>query len=108
MTTRLEFSKATKTEAFLRSGGRCECGCGLKILGDPEYDHIVPAAIGGGNDVGNCRVMSKKCHKRKTTQEDIPQIARSTRLAEKRMGLRTKKSGFRGSRKFNGEVTWRK
>lgn len=104
---RAEFSKAVRAAAFLRSGGRCECGCRLKIVGTPEYDHIVPAAIGGTADLDNCRVLDPKCHRRKTSTKDVPEISRSVRLAEKRMGVRSKGRGFRGSRKFNGEVTFK-
>jgi len=106
---RAEFSKATKAAAMLRAGGLCEC-CGLKIIGTPEYDHILPAALNGGNDLDNCIVLDPKCHRRKTHGKGIEgnsQIARSARLAEKRLGLRAKKRGFRGSKKFNGEVTWK-
>ncbi len=108
--SRLEFTAKTKTAAMLRARGRCECGCGLKILGTPEYDHVLPAALGGGNDLENCRVLDPKCHRRKTHGPGIDgnsQIARATRLAEKRLGMRPKKRGFRGSRKFNGEVHWK-
>lgn len=106
---RAEFSKATKAAAMLRAGGLCEC-CGLKIVGTPEYDHILPAALNGGNDLGNCMVMDPKCHRRKSSGTGIdgnPEIARTKRLQEKRLGLRAKKRGFRGSRKFDGTVKFK-
>ena len=92
---RLEFTKATKLAAFQRSGGRCECGCGLKVLGTPEYHHRIPAALGGSNDLDNCEVWDPKHHKQQTAEKDVPQIAKSKRIAEKRMGLRSKSPGFR-------------
>lgn len=109
---RAEFSKATKAAAFLRANGRCECGCGTKIMsGDTvQYDHAVPAALGGDNSLENCRCILAKHHADKTHGKSIAsnsEIARATRLAEKRMGLRKTKRGFRGSRKFNGEVTFK-
>ena len=91
---RAEFTKQTKLDAWLRAGGRCECGCGLKIHGTPEYDHIIPAAVGGDATLENCRVLDPKCHRRKTSG-DAPQIARSKRIEEKRLGLRPKRGGFR-------------
>lgn len=103
--SRREFSKATKLAAWERSGGRCECGCGQKILGTPEYDHITPAAIGGSNDLDNCRVMAKRCHRVKTSK-DVPAIAKSTRIAEKRAGVRQGR-GFRGWKRMNGDIVWR-
>lgn len=87
---RQEFTKLTKAQAFQRAGGRCECGCGSKLTpGEIEYDHWpVPAALGGSNDLTNCRVLRKKCHRRQTAAKDVPAIAKSTRIAEKAMGLR--------------------
>lgn len=90
MSKRAEFSKQTKLEAWKRCGGFCECGCGLKILGVPEYDHIIPAAIGGSNDLDNCQVLMKKHHRDKT-DEDVPAISKSQRIYEKRAGLRRTK-----------------
>lgn len=106
---RAEFSKATKAAAMLRAGGLCEC-CGLKIVGTPEYDHVTPAAIGGSDDLDNCRVLDPKCHRRKSHGKGIdgnPEIARTKRLQEKRLGLRKKSRGFRGSRKFDGTVKFK-
>ena len=109
---RAEFSKATKAAAFLRANGHCECGCGLKIMvGDAvEYDHKLPAALGGDNSLDNCVCLLKKHHAEKTRSKAIDSnssIARATRLAEKRMGLRPKRATFRGSKKFNDEVTFK-
>ena len=108
--TRAEFSQATKVAAMLRAGGICECGCGLKIIGTAEYDHAIPAAIGGSNDLSNCVVLDPKCHRRKSQGKGIdgnPEIVRTKRLQEKRLGLRAKKRGFRGSRKFDGTVKFK-
>jgi 5-methylcytosine-specific restriction endonuclease McrA len=107
---RREFTKSTRAAAFERSCGHCECGCGLKIIGTPQYDHIVPDAINGSNDLNNCMVMDPKCHRRKTSTKDIPAISKSVRVAEKRMGLRApKRGGFkRPPASFNTWTrTWR-
>lgn len=92
---RAEFSKKTKLEAWHRCGGRCECGCGRKILGTPEYHHIVEAALGGSNDLTNCQVLDPKCHRLITSTVSVPQVAKSQRVFEKRAGVRTKSRGFR-------------
>lgn len=84
--TRAEFTKATKLAAFKRANECCE-DCGNLITTRAEYDHIVPAAIGGRNDLDNCQCLCRKCHRRKT-DTDWPAIARSTRLYEKRAGVR--------------------
>jgi len=92
MTRRAEFTKHTKLAAWERCNGVCECGCGLKIIGRPEYDHYpIPAALGGSNDLDNCRVLSKKCHRWITAQKDIPELAKSQRIFEKRIGIRSKR-----------------
>ncbi len=111
--SRAEFSKATKAAAFLRCGGICECGCTMKITaGDSvEFDHFpIPASMGGPATLDNCRVLIKKHHGERTFGSGIDsnsQIAKTTRLQEKRLGLRKKSRGFRGSKKFNGDVTWK-
>lgn len=109
--SRAEFTKKTKAEAFKRCGGRCEA-CGLKILGTPEYDHHVPDGLGGDNTLKNCLCLCSKCHDIKTNGKGIASnssIARATRLAEKSAGLRKKSGrGFRGHRKFDGTIVWKR
>jgi hypothetical protein len=88
---RREFSKKTKLSAWDRCKGICECGCGRKIE-LAEYDHYpVPAAFGGSNDVDNCRVLSRKCHRQITAEKDVPAIAKAVRIVEKRANVRVKK-----------------
>ncbi len=98
--SRQEFSKATKFAAWERSGGFCECGCGQKIIGTPEYDHDLEDYVGGRNDLANCKVLSKRCHRLKSSKSR-PEIDKTRRIAEKRAGVR-KRQGFRGWRKFDG------
>ena len=93
--TRLEFPKSVKLAAFERCKGICECGCGQKIL-TAEYDHYpVPAALGGSNDLANCRALDKRCHRKLTAEHDVPVIAKASRVFEKRAGLRKSRRGFR-------------
>ena len=94
MSARQEFSKSTRISAWTRCGGICECGCGGKIL-TPEYHHIVPAALGGSNALDNVLVLSKRCHRVRTAKTDVPQIAKSRRIFEKRIGVRGTGRGFR-------------
>ncbi len=89
---RAEFTKKTKLAALERSGWRCECGCGLKILGGVEYDHWpVPASLGGSNELDNCRVLMKKHHRQITAEVDQPALSKSQRIYEKRAGVRKPK-----------------
>lgn len=107
---RQEFTKDTKLAAWERCGGRCECGCNQKIYGDAQYHHILPANLGGLNDLANCMVMKPKCHARITHGDGLDgnkAIKKSTRIAEKRAGIRAKGQGFRGWRTFSGEIRWK-
>ena len=91
-TKREEFTKSTKLAMWERSGGRCECGCQLKIIGTPIYDHYpVPASLGGSATPDNGRVLDPKCNRRITYGHDIPAIAKSQRGFEKRIGLRKRR-----------------
>ncbi len=93
---RAEFTKSTKAAAFLRANGRCECGCGSRVTpGEVQYDHYpVPAALGGSNEVSNCRVLRTKCHRQITARKDVPAISKSVRVEEKAKGLRKTKRPF--------------
>ena len=95
---RHEFSKKTKQSAWDRCAGYCECGCRQKIVGTPEYHHNVHAAIGGGNDLDNCMVLSVKCHRLRTNKLDVPQIAKTKRISEKRVGIKKTSRPMPGSR----------
>jgi 5-methylcytosine-specific restriction endonuclease McrA len=107
---RLEFTAKTKLAAWDRCRGHCQ-RCTAKVIGRPEYDHIIPAAIGGGNDLGNCHVLCRTCHGLKTTKTDVPQIAKTKRVKAKRANAQriksrpmagTKASGLR--RRMDGTV----
>lgn len=102
---RAEFSKKTKLQAWERSGGICECGCMQKIIGIPEYDHFpVPASIGGSNDLSNCRVLSRKHHRLITNTKDIPALAKSQAIYEKRANVRKPKGrGFQKDHRPKGQ-----
>lgn len=93
--SRAEFSRQTKLQAWTRCGGVCECGCGLKIIGRPEYHHIIEAAVGGDASLKNCQVTDPKCHRRITSTETVPAVTRAKRIEEKRLGLRPRRGGFR-------------
>lgn len=115
---RKEFPKKVKLQAWERCGGYCETlegrpGCGMKILGIPEYDHWNPAGTDGPPTLENCAVLCSKCHDKKThgwvdgtdrysppLAGDIAKMAKADRVREKHQGLR--KSKYRwGKRKFN-------
>lgn len=101
---RQEFTSKTKLAAWDRCKGRCE-RCTAKVLGTPEYDHIVPAAVGGSNDLDNCAVLCRTCHGLKTHRTDVPEIAKTKRIKAKRAGATKSQSRPLAGTKASG---WRK
>lgn len=85
------------------------CFCDAKI--DPateawEAAHLVRHTLTRDNSPENVKPAHFKCH-RATVPKDITENAKGKRVSDKHFGIK-KKSGFRGSRKFNGEVTWKR
>lgn len=91
------FPESVKRAAWARSGGHCECGAHaipLKIT-KAEYDHYpVPFSFGGTNTLDNCRVLDANCHRKITSEVDVPRIAKADRIEAKRAGLRKSKRPF--------------
>ena len=89
---RNEFTKATKIQAWDRSGGHCE-ECGAKLFtGKFVYDHKIPTALGGDASLENCKVQCSNCDKPKTAKDQTT-IAKARRVEEKHRGV-TKPKGF--------------
>lgn len=106
--SRQEFTQKTKVAGWQRSGGYCEKGCGTKLRpGHFRYDHIIACEFGGDNSLSNLQVICDGCDAVKTYKQDIPAIAKSNRVRARHIGAKTAKPGFRGWRKFNGEIVWK-
>lgn len=86
--SRAEFSNTTRRKAFDRAKGLCEqCGLDFAKTGKkPEYDHRLPCALGGRNDLPNCVVLCAHCHGVKTTKEDVPRIRKADRQRTRAIG----------------------
>jgi 5-methylcytosine-specific restriction protein A len=85
--SRQEFSAKTKTLAFKRCGGHCEC-CTRKLFpGDYHYDHDNPDGLTGDASLDNCRVLCRACHQAKT-RKDVAAIAKAKRLERRQVGIR--------------------
>ena len=82
---RREFPPKVKLQAWERCGGHCE-ECLARIIARPEYDHVLPDALGGEPTLQNCRVLCSKCHRLKTSTEDVPRIAKTKRTKRKAIG----------------------
>ena len=108
---RREFSGKVKDAAWERCGGpdapRCEMpGCGLPIVGTPVYDHILPDHLGGEPTLENCQTICRKCNSAKTSA-DQRQIGKMKRQRRANAGIRPKRGGFRGWRRFDGTAVYK-
>jgi 5-methylcytosine-specific restriction enzyme A len=87
---RREFKPKIKLAAWERCKGHCET-CHAKIIGGAQYDHIIPDGLGGEPTLDNCACLCSKCHRLKTSKQDVPNIARAKRRERKAKGAITKK-----------------
>lgn len=89
---RLEFPAKVRDAAAKRADGKCEI-CGLPFKGRPQFDHVLPAALGGEPTLANCRAICVECHKAKTA-DDIGRIRKADRQRKAANGakLPSKKS----------------
>ena len=114
---RKSFPKTVKVAVLNRSGGMCEAE-GCNHVGK-EFDHDLPVALGGPSTEDNCKLLCGGHHREKT-DGDVARIAKADR-AGGRSGQKARRDrakaegryrpmksrGFQGSRKFNGEVSWK-
>lgn len=73
----VEFPAKVRDQADARAKGCCET-CGLPFKGRPQYDHVLPAALGGQPTLANCRAICVPCHKAKTA-DDVGRIRKADR-----------------------------
>jgi 5-methylcytosine-specific restriction endonuclease McrA len=106
--SRVEFTNATKRDAFMRAEGRCEgkllCGerCNVRLRsGGVHYDHITPTWLSGDNSLENCQCLCPPCHREKTGKRDAPMIAKTKRQRDRDQGIKQRSDrpipGSRGS-----------
>jgi 5-methylcytosine-specific restriction protein A len=110
--SRREFPAKVKAQAMLDTKGHCvSCTAPLRT-GHIHYDHIIPDAMGGLPTRGNCAVLCTACHRQKTSESDVPAIAKSNRVRRAHWGIR-KRSSFATNRdgpfkkKISGEIVRR-
>src|SRR5262245_24353940 len=100
---RAEFTAKTMREAYERSGGICECGCGRPLgPGNTFYEHIVQDWLTHDNSLANCMVLTKTCWKLKTAKQDLPVIAKVKRVRDAHRGINPPRRRIAGWRKFDG------
>jgi 5-methylcytosine-specific restriction endonuclease McrA len=61
----------------------------LQDSADYNYDHIIPDQLLGVNDLDNCQVLCRGCHREKT-KSDIARIAKAKRQFAKNRGMKKK------------------
>ena len=105
---RRRFSAKALTERLLSFDGRC-VDCGYKVGGPAglEWDHLIPLAMGGADEIDNLEPRCRPCHRAKSAA-DAKHIAKAKRMDQRQAGIRKQpKRGFRGWRTFSGEIRWR-
>lgn len=88
----VEFPRKVKAAAFARANGHCEA-CGLKFKAGAEYDHVLPAALGGEPTLANCRAICQPCHKAKTA-EDVGRVRKADRQRDRSSGANKPKASI--------------
>lgn len=94
---RTEFSRKTKQQALERSGYRCEASgkrygfeegqrCNAHLSLGVQFDHNIPCGLSGDNSLDNALSICIQCHRFKT-RNDVKQIAKSKRQADKHTGV---------------------
>ena len=109
------FSTSFRLSLFLKRKGIC-AACTQKIDAGKAWDidHTLPLALGGTNEPNNLQILCRPCHRAKTSQSDVPRIAKTKRLKSRHLGARAPSTrpipGSRRSpwkRKMDGSVVRR-
>lgn len=109
---RKSISTRERVRLFELHGGVCHI-CGGKIhVGEAwEVSHVIPLAIGGDDDDVNRMPAHKKCHRKRTSEQDIPLIAKANRIRANHMGAKAPSKrpmpcgrNSKWRKKMNGEV----
>jgi len=101
--SRTEFSKPTKRLALERSQMRCEAvgavygleaglRCSVSLAAGVDFDHVTADALGGNNSLENCAAVCIKCHRWKTSKNDVPKAAKVKRVSDKANGIKSTKA----------------
>lgn len=103
--SRRRMSTTRRVRIFEAAGGVCHI-CGGKIDATRERwdaDHVIPLELSGDDSDDNLRPAHERCHRAKTSTEDVPRIAKAKRVRAKHLGAAKPKRKI-SYRKFNGEA----
>jgi len=100
--------KRVKLRIWEREGGRCHISKRRIGVGEAyQFEHIIALSCGGEHRENNIALALTEPHKEKT-KADVAIKAKIARQRAKHLGIKPKKpGGFRGHRKFNGEIVWK-
>lgn len=86
MLARRRLSPSEKARVIARQENRCACGCKeTLIVGQIDFDHVRPLAIGGTNDLSNFVALARRHHIAKSAQE-TRERAKADRIKAKHEG----------------------
>jgi len=107
---RKHLSRLARTRIFDTHKGIC-CLCHFPIPASLGVrwivEHVKPLWLGGADDETNMAPAHYACAIDKTRSE-APVKAKSDRVRAKHLGIKSKRQGFRGWRRFNKEIVWAK
>lgn len=104
-------TKTQKAQAWSAANGLC-WWCGKPVAPDGldvRWDHYNPRGLTGDDSTENLAPLHVKCHDAKThgPTGDIARVAHAKRQEKLTRSKVRKPGGFRGYRKFNGEIVWK-
>lgn len=92
MTKRKQFSKKSLEKLLAEFNGKCRmCQCSIDGASGLEWDHRIPLALGGEDELANLEPLCIRCHRTKT-KGDVAQIAKATRQRQRNLGIRKPKA----------------
>lgn len=111
---RRRFSARDLTARLEHFGRKCQM-CFQEITGATglEWDHHIPLAIGGDDELDNLEPLCIRCHRVKT-KGDVTKIAKSTRQRQRNLGIKKSKApmpfgrGDPRKRKMDGTIVDRR
>ena len=86
--TRRKFSARALMARLLEFDGKCAvCGCKVGGAAGLEWDHVVPLALGGDDEIANLEPLCRADHRAKTAQ-DVKAIRKAERQRQREAGIR--------------------
>ena len=99
--TRKRFPTTARMARLLEFNGKCAV-CDVKIgpATGLEWDHIIPLAMGGEDEIANLQPLCRADHRSKTGS-DATAIAKAKRLEAKHLGAYRSRSPLPGGKDSN-------